>query len=157
LSPPSRKPPPSGEQASRRSRVPIFKRSGVAESAMHPPSPRLLAAAGAALLAVLGLTASPAATNVTITDLGTLGGGYSYARAINAAGQVVGYGQTSAATDRAFLAADGRLVALGTLGGTISEATAINASGQVVGGAFVAGDRVEHAVLFANETLTDLG
>ncbi len=76
----------------------------------------------------------------TLIDLGTLGGTYGDAVAINAAGQIAGLstipapmgaGQYPRAT---FTTRDAKgLRDLGTLGGTMAEATAINASGVVVG------------------------
>ena len=66
-------------------------------------------------------------------DLGTLGGDISYARAINAHGQVAGVSATAAGETHAFLW-DGHMMRdLGTLGGTVSEAIAINDAGQAVG------------------------
>jgi len=48
---------------------------------------------------------SPAAAQdgITITDLGTLGGNWSYAFGINDRGQVVGYGQTASGEIHAFM------------------------------------------------------
>jgi probable HAF family extracellular repeat protein len=66
-------------------------------------------------------------------DLGTLGGSFSFAYAINGAGQVVGSSGTATGEEHATLWTNGTIKDLGTLGGTISEAWAINASGQIVG------------------------
>jgi probable HAF family extracellular repeat protein len=70
-------------------------------------------------------------------DLGTLGGGQSVARGINARGQVVGHSFTSAFELRAFLWEAGTgMQDLGILGDSEireSDAFGINARGQVVG------------------------
>ena len=98
----------------------------------------------AALITGLGFV-SPVSAQVTrsyivdshgkgLTELGTLGGGYSssYASGINDAGQVVGF---STGPDHAFITGPNGvgMTDLGTLGGGISRATGINDAGQVVG------------------------
>lgn len=65
-------------------------------------------------------------------DLGTLGGGCSFAYGINDSAQVVGQACTTT-EQQAFLYSGGRMTNLGTLGGLSSAATDINNSGQVVG------------------------
>ena len=74
------------------------------------------------------------------SPLPTLGGTFSYAVALNALNQVVGYGETTLSNSfgshlyHAFLYSGAQTVDLGTTGGFgISSASAINASGQVVG------------------------
>lgn len=106
------------------------------------------------------LTAAPAhaAGQYNITDLGTLGGTGSVARAINARGQVVGWASTTGdAAQHAFLYSGGVMQDLGTLGGTNGCAWGINASGQVVGQANTAGDAAEHAFLYGGGVMQDLG
>jgi probable HAF family extracellular repeat protein len=70
-------------------------------------------------------------------DLGTLGGANSVAVAVNGAGQVVGWSDTTFESDPPVHAFSwtrtGGMVDLGTLGGTTSVAVAVNAVGQVVG------------------------
>ena len=65
-------------------------------------------------------------------DLGTLGGNFAEAVAINNAGQIVGTSTTSSGANRAFLYSGGVMHDLGPFGGTISGASAINNRGQVL-------------------------
>jgi len=101
--------------------------------------------------------------NGVMSDLGTLGGNYSYAYAVNDAGQVVGVSD-STETDvngnqlqHAFLWQNGGMTDLGTLGGTTSRAYAINASGQIVGDSTTTDDAEQHAFLWQSGTMLDLG
>ncbi|MSU51270.1 MAG: hypothetical protein EXS37_19650 [Opitutus sp.] len=64
----------------------------------------------------------------SVRELGTLGGGTGTARAINAAGQVVGSSNNAVGQRRAFLYENGSMRDLGTLGGDTSSAEAINAA-----------------------------
>jgi probable HAF family extracellular repeat protein len=69
-------------------------------------------------------------------DLGTLGGRFSYANAINDSGQVVGTAGTTLNEGHAFIRDGGVMVDLNDLigpGWVLIEATAINASGAIVG------------------------
>jgi probable HAF family extracellular repeat protein len=75
-----------------------------------------------------------------MVDLGTLGGTFSQAIAVNASGQVVGFSTTAGGETHAFSwTQTGGMVDLGTLGGTFNQAIAVNASGQVVGFSTTAG------------------
>lgn len=72
----------------------------------------------------------------TLTDLGTLGGPFSWAVAINDSGQVVGGSSTTSSLfpGRAFSwTEEGGMIDVGTLGGEWSVAVAVNSVGQVVG------------------------
>ena len=109
------------------------------------------------LVAVPGGPAAAAPRPVTVTDLGSFGGSYTIANAVNERGQVVGYGQLAdGETHHAFLWEKGKLTDLGTLGGARSYATAINDKGHVVGTSETA-DGEEHAFLWRNGRMTDLG
>lgn len=98
------------------------------------------------------------------TDLGELDGGedFSFANAINPAGQVVGYsnigpGYAGSSITRGWLWENGVMTDLGTLGGASSIATGINPSGEVVGYSDVGADGTIHAFLWRNGVMTDLG
>ena len=82
-----------------------------------------------------GALPAVAATRYTCKDLSTLYNGKTYPYAINAAGQVVGYSETSQGP-RAFLYSGNVMQSLGTLPAPYnagSYAYGINAAGQVVG------------------------
>ena len=92
-----------------------------------------------------------------LTDLGTNGGSYSRARAVNDNGQVVGeYYPPSSAIAHAFLWQNGVMTDLGTLGGSFSSAFDINASGQIVGSATTSGG-LQFAFLYSGGIMTNLG
>ena len=100
--------------------------------------------AAAALTAGAGAPAGVAkAARPTLTeiDLGTLGGTFSEAVAVNASGQVVGDSTTAAPGERHAFSwtRAGGMVDLGTLGGSFSFAAAVNDGGQVVGSSAIAG------------------
>jgi probable HAF family extracellular repeat protein len=102
------------------------------------------------------------AATYTVTDLGTLGGSRSYAAAINARGDIVGWSTLAGDTTRhAFLyqSRHGRLVDLDPRGADASSsAWAINDHGRVAGGIdVVGGGGASHAALFVRRRIIDLG
>jgi probable HAF family extracellular repeat protein len=103
-------------------------------------------------------TNASAAPVYTFTDLGTLGGTYSYATGINDAGQVVGYSHTIGnAAYYATLWNKAIASNLGTLpGGAYSDARAINNAGDVAGYSYTVSG-THHATLWSGTTATDLG
>jgi len=71
--------------------------------------------------------------NGKMTAMGTLGGDWSQAYAINDSGQITGTAYTKGnVADHAFIFQNGAMKDFGTLTGTISVGTAINTSGAVV-------------------------
>lgn len=83
-----------------------------------------------------------------LTDLGTLGGNYSYAYGLNDSGQIVGISfAANEANTRAFVWRNGAMTDLGTLGGASSQAYAINNANAIAGVANLGGD-APHGVLF---------
>ena len=95
---------------------------------------------------------------IKMTDLGTLGGSYSYARDINDLGQVVGWSYLDPSGIHAFLWDEEEgMTDLSTLGGSSSYAYGINDLGQVVGDSYL-DPSGRHAFLWDEEGgMTDLG
>ena len=92
----------------------------------------------------------------TVLDLGTLGGTFSAADALNASDQLVGV--SSLKGDEVFHAFlwNGGMVDLGSLGGSYAEALAINNPGTVVGFSLLPGDGSQHAFRWSKGVLMDL-
>jgi probable HAF family extracellular repeat protein len=101
-------------------------------------------------------------------DLGTLGGSWSKAVAINNRGQIVGTAipgleiRTGMPSSTRFLWETGRMRDLGTLSGSSSEAVAINDRGQVVGNSDTRRQTkynrpIRHSLFWQNGTIRDLG
>jgi probable HAF family extracellular repeat protein len=95
-----------------------------------------------------------------LTDLGTLGGAYSGAYAINSSGLIVGQSTLITGGDvpsHATLWENCQPIDLGTLGGAESFARDINDAGVVVGTSSAAGDPVNsHAVLWRDRVIEQL-
>jgi probable HAF family extracellular repeat protein len=94
-----------------------------------------------------------------VTDLGTLGGDFSEASALNALGDVVGRSEIAAFPHpyHAFRYSAGVMTDLDTFGSTYSSADAINDSGQVAGSVFTSGVNT-HAYLVSDDgPMQDLG
>jgi probable HAF family extracellular repeat protein len=96
------------------------------------------------------------------TDLGTLGGSWSRAYAINNQNKIVGISDLANKQQQAFQYADGKMSPLPPLpGGQSSVAFAVNDAGTVVGGSEVPHTnsvKVEvHAVVWRNGVPTDMG
>jgi probable HAF family extracellular repeat protein len=113
-----------------------------------------------ATLVAFGPSAS--AATYTVTDLGTLGGSRSYAAAINARGDIVGWSTLPGDTARhAFLyqSRSHRFVDLDPRGADASSsASAINHRGRIAGGIDVVGGQgASHAALFVRGRIIDLG
>jgi len=105
---------------------------------------------------LLACTSVAHATSFTFTDLGTLGGTYSSALAINANGLVVGTAFTSGnASLDATEWAGSTAKDLHGLGGA-SQAYGINAAGQIVGYAYTSSGN-SRAMRWTGTTATDLG
>ena len=89
-------------------------------------------------------------------DLGTLGGPYSAAYAVNAIGTVAGKADTDGNVTHAFTWNDtGGMTDLGTLGGANSAAYAVSSAGAIAGVSETA-DNTRHAFLFAEGRMHDL-
>ena len=96
----------------------------------------------------------------TMIDLGTLGGSYAQAWAINDSGSVTGNSQLKSEVGavHAFIWTKAGMTDLGTLGGDFSYGTAINENNHVVGYSTL-DERANaiHAFLFDGKVMNDLG
>jgi probable HAF family extracellular repeat protein len=106
-------------------------------------------------LLALGLCAlSASAGTYSITDLGSLGGNYTYAYAINSSGQIAG-SATPASGIKAYRYSGGTMTDLGGLGG-YSYGYGINDSGVVVGNAYTTGPNSGvRAVIYSGGSVVD--
>ena len=91
----------------------------------------------------------------TSIALGTLGGDFSEAQAVNPCGHVTGWSATADGSAHAFLY-NGAMHDLGTLGGGVSEGYVISNCGHVTGWAGTAAGP-SHAFLYDGKVLRDLG
>jgi probable HAF family extracellular repeat protein len=94
-------------------------------------------------------------------NLGTLPGGKNedtYAVALNASAEVVGFEGSDSTYARAFIWTAGSMTELPSLPGSLSTyATGINVAGHVAGYATIAGDQQLHATLVRDGVAIDLG
>jgi probable HAF family extracellular repeat protein len=91
-------------------------------------------------------------------NLGSLGGSFGGANAINERGQVAGGSNLEGdQAQHAFLWERGKMHDLGSLGGHNSTANWLNEAGDVIGVSGTADDQTIHAVLWKHGRLIDLG
>jgi probable HAF family extracellular repeat protein len=101
---------------------------------------------------------TPVGQNYALIGLGNLGGSFSDALGINAAGQIVGYADDpTSGSGHAFLYTNGVMTDIGTLGGDSAQATGINDKGQIVGYSYTVDDIAWHAFLYSGGSMQDLG
>ena len=93
----------------------------------------LLAVLAGVCLAGASSSASSGKAQWVITDLGTLGGRFSEATAVNGRGQVVGTSRTASGERRVFLWQDGRMIDIGRYGWNVGSRPLVllNERGQV--------------------------
>jgi probable HAF family extracellular repeat protein len=116
---------------------------------------------GASVAGVVKATASDGAAPTqaySVTDLGTLGGSFAFAFAVNNRSQATGVSTVPGdVVVHGFLWQSGAMTDLGTLGGSFVQANSINDRTQIVGIATLPGDQNVHAFLWQNGVMTDLG
>lgn len=118
------------------------------------------------LFLAIGLSGKALAGYI-ITDLGTLGGGFSLGSSLNNHRQVVGSSQNLSGVTRAFIYTNSTMQDMGILSSVIpydsagSNAAGINAHGHVTGGSrLITGSplkNVEHAFIFDGAVMHDIG
>ena len=131
LTPPAHAEPCVPLTPSRIGSLPALALAGAGASSRRCALPAVRAQATSDGAALLG--AGAGALRSRAIDLGTLGGPYSSARAVNDHGVVAGESVLPDFSQRAFVWHNGVMRDLGTLGGEFSGATGINNSGHVVG------------------------
>src|SRR6202030_960066 len=89
-------------------------------------------------------------------DVGTLGGHYGFAAALNNRGEEVG--NSNIAGDigmHPFFWSNGVIIDLGTFGGNYGNGNDLNDNGEVVGDGYFPGDQVRHAFLWSHGNKKD--
>jgi probable HAF family extracellular repeat protein len=110
---------------------------------------------GPSLVDVGGDTVSHAflaGATLTLTDLGTLGGDFSFAHDINNQGQVTGEASIQTGETHAFLWTSGDMQDVGTLGGNYSVGRSINDHGQIAGESRIGAGDTTRAFCFTEGT-----
>jgi probable HAF family extracellular repeat protein len=102
-------------------------------------------------LFAFALTCSTLPAAVEVTDLGTLGGQWSDAYAINDLDQVVGISETADGASHTFLYRGGQMVDLYPLNGQISEPIGLNNLGQVASG-LIASDGIYYPAVYDSQS-----
>lgn len=92
----------------------------------------------------------------SFVDLGTLGGKWSSAYAVNATGQVAGTSTLPNGVFNAFFSNGSNMIDIGTLGGSNSYGMALNGSGEIVGNSQTALG-FTNAFAWQNGSMIDLG
>jgi probable HAF family extracellular repeat protein len=109
-------------------------------------------------LLLAAATVSIHAQGQSMTDLGTLGGNFSFAQAVSADGAVVlGAAGNASNETRAFRWTGGVMTDLGTLGGNFSGVRAISSDGSVVVGQSNNASNATRAFRWTGGIMTDLG
>ena len=106
------------------------------------------------LLFALACIGSSVSAGVEITDLGTLGGQWSDAYAINNFGQVVGLSQTASGSSHTFLYDTGKMIDLYPLNSQFVRTvgpSGINNTGQIASGV-IATDGIYSAAVYDSHT-----
>jgi probable HAF family extracellular repeat protein len=97
----------------------------------------------------------PAGSIFSVVDLGSVGGSSSIAYKINDSGTAVGWAQTSAGVQDAFVSTGSGLQVLPALSNSDSYAYGINSSGTIAGTSVIGGQT--HGSIWNGSTVTDLG
>ena len=94
--------------------------------------------------------------NGRLSDIGSLGGGYTVPTAISASGSITGVSAGVDGSQHAFLYSGGAMRDIGTLGGTFSVGYALNRLNQITGESMTPTGQL-HAFVTQAGTLIDLG
>ena len=138
--------------------TPFHLRSCIMPNTVRHPFVRLLLAI--ALMSPLTGCGkdNPPPVTFSLVEVGTLGGNESYACALNASGQTVGYSSTkNAAEFHAFLWDGKALADLGKIAGSPGCTFGINDKGEISGAAHFNDDHSSNAAVWTGPTPTDLG
>jgi probable HAF family extracellular repeat protein len=118
----------------------------------------ILAAIALAILCFATVRPAAAQTTYTVTDLGTLGGTFSWAFGVSPQGWASGFSTLPGdTTTHAFRWRNGTMTDLGTLGGTLSAAYGVNVWTRVVGISTNADETEDRAFLYVFGNMQDLG